>query len=960
MNLVESMREALNEVYSIEEEKDGDKIKLSKKKEKIDLNPKIKDEMDEAKMHNCATHVEHSEWGAGACIPTQHTLVKMENGEYGVTHYDVIFESGVKEYVPVEDLQILKEVHHSGTHHYGPDAVKKFPPKKKEKKEEVEIDEMEFEAGKVYHQDTSDGKMFFKAVERQKNKRWKGLVMDIGQKKPKNGSADEKLRFWKSTPDKDIPSALKEEVEIEEHCGVCGEGGEHGIKEGTWSLPDTQKKYDELMKLMKRPIPAGKAAKVLYHLTGDDVLFDDFLDSEKKDGPKADVRPLVKDFLKKPEIKRYMKDHGVKEEVEVDGRTRGYRSALSRIQTRREKLETKKKEVTEVAPPGWEDSVKKMKKDKKIENPFALAWWMKNKGYTPSTSEQEWFQNNNSESFKIWAKHYVPEAHEIGTDEYKEYTKKVTPGQDEIIEGAGYFDIDSVDKWMKEIEKGIVAPVVNVSKSTLGGADRVSITIKLSLDPKEDWINNIFHNSRYAMFDLDRDGSFQLFSRGLKLRPNKMRKSKVKSAKDVVNKVNTWIKGIKEGVEIKEVEIEEAVSAKDYDSLKKGDTVTIEYKSAMSSGKATFKVTAKNIVGKAKVGKVTLRSVKNPKSVKHFLYKRGDNVSFAQGDMGASVVSFIKEEVEIDEKRGSDYQLYHKTFSDAMQHAYQHAEKKGFVVDPDEIDNKVATGPKKPSSGKTNRYILGTNKKKKVHIQVANLDNKKYELNMYIEDARDSVRFLKKLTQNESTQEGAPMSVVKRFLSERREKIQAVEANKALERKVRADYHKMEGDKKRMEKLATKYKIRKDEVQGIIMSEDYETEELDPVNKIAVKKKFKDRKDKDIDNDGDTDSSDKFLHKRRKAISKAIAKEEWEESPINDDRYKLSNAAPHMNIKAKSDMEGPYMYHDSLFYWSPSEQKFWSEDAGGWMEDGEAKDMMYSFMKHMWQGRKGSLPAVKR
>ena len=416
-----------------------------------------------------------------------------------------------------------------------------------------------------------------------------------------------------------------------------------------------------------------------------------------------------------------------------------------------------------------------------------------------------------------------------------------------------------------------------------------------------------------------------------------------------------------EGEEKKEeVEIDEEVTAMDYDRLKRGDIITIDFKSAMSSGKSKFKVTAKNIVGKAKVGKVTLRSVMNPKGVKYYLYKRGNKVSFAQGDMGASVERYTIEQVEIDEKRGSDYQLYHKTFSDAMQHAYQHAEKKGFVVDPKEIDDKVATGPKKPSSGKTNRYILGTNKKKKVHIQVANLDNKKYELNMYIEDARDSVRFLKKLTQNESTQEGAPMSVVKRFLSERREKIQAVEANKALERKVRADYHKMEGDKKRMEKLATKYKIRKDEVQGIIMSEDYETEELDPVNKIAVKKKFKDRKDKDIDNDGDTDSSDKFLHKRRKAISKAIAKEEWEESPINDDRYKLSNAAPHMNIKAKSDMEGPYMYHDSLFYWSPSEQKFWSEDAGGWMEDGEAKDMMYSFMKGLWQGRKGSLPAVDR
>ena len=48
------------------------------------------------------------------------------------------------------------------------------------------------------------------------------------------------------------------------------------------------------------------------------------------------------------------------------------------------------------------------------------------------------------------------------------------------------------------------------------------------------------------------------------------------------------------------------------------------------------------------------------------------------------------------------------------------------------------------------------------------------------------------------------------------------------------------------------------------------SEALDPVNKDAVKKKFDDRKDKDIDNDGDTDSTDKYLHKRRAAISKAM------------------------------------------------------------------------------------------
>ena len=45
---------------------------------------------------------------------------------------------------------------------------------------------------------------------------------------------------------------------------------------------------------------------------------------------------------------------------------------------------------------------------------------------------------------------------------------------------------------------------------------------------------------------------------------------------------------------------------------------------------------------------------------------------------------------------------------------------------------------------------------------------------------------------------------------------------------------------------------------------------LDAVQPDAVKKKFKDRKDKDIDNDGDVDSSDKYLHKRRKAISKSM------------------------------------------------------------------------------------------
>ena len=50
-------------------------------------------------------------------------------------------------------------------------------------------------------------------------------------------------------------------------------------------------------------------------------------------------------------------------------------------------------------------------------------------------------------------------------------------------------------------------------------------------------------------------------------------------------------------------------------------------------------------------------------------------------------------------------------------------------------------------------------------------------------------------------------------------------------------------------------------------------EEMDPVNPKAAAKKFKDRKDKDIDNDGDVDDSDEYLHKRRKAIGKAMKSE---------------------------------------------------------------------------------------
>lgn len=43
--------------------------------------------------------------------------------------------------------------------------------------------------------------------------------------------------------------------------------------------------------------------------------------------------------------------------------------------------ESNEVDADEVAPPGWEPTVKAMKKHKDVSNPWALSWYMKGKGY---------------------------------------------------------------------------------------------------------------------------------------------------------------------------------------------------------------------------------------------------------------------------------------------------------------------------------------------------------------------------------------------------------------------------------------------------------------------------------------------------------------------------------------------------------------------------------------------------
>lgn len=74
-----------------------------------------------------------------------------------------------------------------------------------------------------------------------------------------------------------------------------------------------------------------------------------------------------------------------------------------------------------------------------------------------------------------------------------------------------------------------------------------------------------------------------------------------------------------------------------------------------------------------------------------------------------------------------------------------------------------------------------------------------------------------------------------------------------------------------------------------------EAKKLDPVDDAENDKPFAKRKDKDIDNDGDVDSSDEFLHKKRAATDDAI--DGGKKPADNADDKKKKDKNPRTNDK---------------------------------------------------------------
>ena len=187
--------------------------------------------------HSCATKVEHAEWGRGNCLKEMHSLDEQGN----VSHYDVMFEHGLEQDVPVQSLNVLEEGMHEHVINHDKDVIdekKKLDPVGKEdgdvdndgdkdssdsylmNRRRAVAKAMGKKMKKEHHQKDADGKVIEHEGEELEEK--KGLYANIHAKR-KRGEAPAK------PGDEDYPAkdafkkaaktAKKEEVELEEKKG---------------------------------------------------------------------------------------------------------------------------------------------------------------------------------------------------------------------------------------------------------------------------------------------------------------------------------------------------------------------------------------------------------------------------------------------------------------------------------------------------------------------------------------------------------------------------------------------------------------------------------------------------------------------------------------------------------------------------------------------------------------------
>jgi len=87
-------------------------------------------------------------------------------------------------------------------------------------------------------------------------------------------------------------------------------------------------------------------------------------------------------------------------------------------------------------------------------------------------------------------------------------------------------------------------------------------------------------------------------------------------------------------------------------------------------------------------------------------------------------------------EKKSSYQVYHRSYTSAVETALEYAESQGYEYDKEETATKIGMGPKKPGDGFTNRFTItlykdGKEQKKALGISIYGMGDK-YELNTYV------------------------------------------------------------------------------------------------------------------------------------------------------------------------------------------------------------------------------------
>jgi hypothetical protein len=136
-------------------------------------------------------------------------------------------------------------------------------------------------------------------------------------------------------------------------------------------------------------------------------------------------------------------------------------------------------------------------------------------------------------------------------------------------------------------------------------------------------------------------------------------------------------------------------------------------------------------------GTLTIEKRKDGKYYWQYKFKSGKKEDWPEGfdTKSAAQKDFMYRSKYIKEAK-SNYDVYHNSYTSAIQSAREYAEKQGYEINDDDAFRQIGMGPKKPSEGKTNRFSIELSKdgkvqRKRLQIQVYGMKNK-YELNTYI------------------------------------------------------------------------------------------------------------------------------------------------------------------------------------------------------------------------------------